>query len=78
MYSRVESSEYNGAMLYINGHQVQESQHWLYSGSGGGQVRSTSGREVNLEVSQGDKIKLRAHVMDGYYEHINYCVEYVP
>ena len=77
MYSWVDSGEFNYAYLLINGgQQVYESRHGTSSETG--IVRSTSGREVIREFSQGNTIELRAYRMEGVYYHINYCAEYNP
>ena len=85
MLSRVESGDTNRAYLHINGDWVEESEHITYSGWGA--VYSTGGREVTREFSQGDNIELKADTMDvsrhpgwmdGYYNNIVFCAEYVP
>ena len=76
MYSQVGSKDENRAYLYINDGAVAESGHRTFSETG--MVRSTGGREVTREVSQGDKIELRATLMEGYYYGINFCAEYIP
>ena len=74
--SSVESMEYNRAMLYINGGAVYESQHRTFSESG--LVRSTGGLELTREFSQGLNIELMAVSVDGRYDEINFCFEYIP
>ena len=76
LYSHVYSGEGNTARLFINGVEVDESEHFTYSETG--MVWSTGGREMTREVSQGDNIELRTTRMSGYYGNINYCAEYVP
>ena len=76
MWSKVKSGEWNSALLYINNKGVEESRHGTSSENG--LVRSTGGREIKREFSQGDNIELRAPKMDGEYWYIHYCAEYVP
>ena len=67
---------YNYAYLWLNGHQMSETEHRTYSSSG--TVRSIGGRLVTLEASAGNYIELRAAKTNGIFNRINYCVEYVP
>ena len=76
MESVVDSGEINVVSLFHNGNEVYWSRHTTYSKTG--LVESTSGREVTLEVSQGDNIELRALFMEGSYILVNICAEYVP
>ena len=76
MYSRVESGDYNVAYIYLNGNMLVSSGHDTYTDSGA--VISTSGRELTMEVSQGDNIKLRTTHMGDEYYYINFCAQYVP
>ena len=74
--SSVDSGDGNFAYLYINGNQLSETLHETYSESGG--VSSTGGREVTLEAIAGDKIEIKATIMEGIYRRILYCAEYIP
>ena len=76
MYSRVDSGDSNYCFLYLNGEQLTETYHWTSSETG--LVRSTGGRVVTVEASAGDRIEIRATVMDGFYISILYCAEYIP
>ena len=75
MYSQVYTEEWNAAWLYHNGHVVQESVH--YTSSGYYRVRSTSGRQLIMEASAGDSISLRTTGVDGDFEHILMCFEFI-
>ena len=66
----------NRAYLYINGNQLDETEHYTYSDNME-QENFTGGREVTLEASAGDKIEISADAMDGYYGEILYCAEYI-
>jgi len=76
MESAVESEDRNIAYLFLNGHMLDETRHYTISTSG--RVSSTSGLVVTLEASAGDTISLRTTVLDGWYNYINFCVEYLP
>ena len=76
MWSRVEIQKENAAYLYINGKQQLGTEHTTYSASG--VVYSTGGRVVTLEASAGDKIEIKATIMEGIYRRILYCAEYIP
>ena len=75
LQSRVDSGEQNIAYLFINGDQLDETEHKTYSGSDF--VRFTSGRVVTLEVSVGDKIEIRTTRMENWYYKIMFCAEYI-
>ena len=67
----------NEAYIRLNGHFVPESRHYTYSDLG--EVDSTGGREVILEVSAGDIISLwSGYSLNGYFERIMTCFEYKP
>lgn len=76
MESVVNSYRGNSAMLYNNGDMVRGSEHNTSSESG--VVRSTGGRELIMELSQGENIDLRTYQMDGKYYHVNFCAAYIP
>ena len=76
MYSRVYSEEWNHAYIFHNGAAMRETVH--YTSSGYYFVRSTSGRQVIMEASAGDSITLRTTGVDGDYEHILLCFEFIP
>ena len=75
MESYVDSGESNYAFLSLNGDQQYETSH--YTGSDGGNVRSTGGRVDTLEISAGDQIDVRTSGVGGTYYHILYCAEYI-
>ena len=76
MWSYVNTGLFNDCYLYLNGQKLLETTHETFSASG--QVHSTGGRVVTVEVSAGDKIEVRATRMDGSYYYILYCAEYIP
>ena len=67
----------NRAYLYINGNQLDETEHYTYSDNME-QENFTGGREVTLEASAGDTIYLRTTEMESLYVNIYYCAEYIP
>ena len=73
--SRVDSGDHNYCYLTLNGIHPET---WHHTSSGTGWVYSTGGRVVTVEASAGDKIEIRATVMDGNYFYILYCAEYIP
>ena len=75
MYSRVESGDKNWAYLFINGVPREETDHYTFSERG--VVRFTSGRVVTLEFRAGDRIEIRTTKLDGHYDDIIYCAEYI-
>ena len=75
LYSYLGSGQANHAYLYLNNYQLDETKHDTYSYRGG---TSTGGRVMNLEVSAGDRIEVRAVKMEGHYRYILYCAEYIP
>ena len=74
--SSVHIKEGNTAWLFLNGNQLDETEHNTYSNSG--TVSSTGGRVVTLEASAGDTIEIRATQMDRYYVNIYFCAEFIP
>ena len=74
--SWVNSGNFNEAFLYINGDLVRESAHSTISETG--QVRSTGGRQVTWEASQGDNIEYRTTYMTGNFNAFICCAEYLP
>ena len=76
MRSLVDGGDDNSCYLYLNGEQLDETEHDTYSKTD--VVGSTGGRVVTVEASAGDKIEIRATVMDGNYFYILYCAEYIP
>ena len=79
MFSRVYSGDSNQSYLYINGNRLDVSLHKTTSDDGEGrQVETTSGRMVTLEASAGDKIEVRAYIMDNDYYQIIFCAEFIP
>ena len=76
MYSYVDSGDSNYCYLYLNGDQLDETQHKTYTSSG--QVGSTGGRVVTLEAIGGDQIEIKTTRMDRSYWQIIFCGEYIP
>ena len=74
LYSYLGSGQANHAYLYLNNYQLDETKHDTYSYRGG---TSTGGRVVNLEVSAGDRIYLRATRMDAGYYDVIFCAEFI-
>ena len=74
--SQVYSGNDNWAYLYINGDRLDETKHVTYSDSG--EVISTGGRVWTLEASAGDRIEIRTTYMEGIYNEILYCAEFIP
>ena len=66
----------NWAHLSLNGEEVPQSLHHTYTE--GDMVGSTGGREVTIELNQGDNIEVRATSLDGMYLDIIFCAEYIP
>ena len=76
MGSATNRAKANHAYLFINGNeQVDESHYHTYSEST--RIISTGGREVTIKAFQGNTIELRATDMNGSYNNIFYCAEYV-
>ena len=73
--SSVHIKEGNTAWLFLNGNQLDETEHNAYSTSG--TVSSTGGRVVTLEASAGDQIEIRVTAMDGSFKNIYVCAEYI-
>ena len=76
MYSRMESKDDNICYLSINDEALDETRHYTYSESG--VALSTGGRVVTLEANAGDQIEIRTAKMEGRYNYINFCAEYIP
>ena len=76
MNSLVNGGDRNYAYLSINGDLLYKT--WHETSSDVGWVSSTGGRVVTLEASAGDKIEVTANYMQGSYNNILYCVEYIP
>ena len=62
--------------LYVNGILRQDTLFIVYSTDG--EVHSTGGREITLQVNSGDEINLRSLDTSGQYAYINFCAVYVP
>ena len=76
-YSVVESGDDNNTVIYLNGRNLGASSvHHTYTSTG--MVNTTSGRVVILRASAGDTIELRTGTMEGHYNDISFCVEYIP
>ena len=69
--------EENIVWVYVNDKAVPESLHKSYY-SNSGEVTYTGGREVILDVDEGDTISLRTTTMQGTFWEILMCLEYQP
>ena len=75
LYSYLGSHAANYAFLYLNGTQLEETRHDTYNQVG--QVVTTGGRSLILEVSAGDNITLGTSDMYGVYFRIHFCADYI-
>ena len=75
--SMMNSGEEKLLWVYINSEPVAESLHKSYN-SNDGQVTYTGGRDIILDVSEGDNISLRTTKMQGNFWEISMCLEYQP
>ena len=72
----VTSGYENIASIYFNGNRLWETYHQTYSGLY--KQISTGGRQTFLEASAGSTIYLNLNKVDGNWQHISFCVEYIP
>ena len=64
MRSYQSSGEYNYAWLYINGEQIEESEHVTYYSGSEGWVGSLGSRSLYMRLEAGDTISLRTGLIE--------------
>ena len=80
LWDWVNTGDQNYCYFHINGQALYELRHntYTYSSTATGVVHSSGGRVVTVDARAGDKIEIRATVMDFRYFNIMYCAEYIP
>ena len=78
MNSRTGFNKSNVVSLYINANELYETASLTYANGESDVVESSGGRVVIVEASAGDKIEVRTNIMDGIYNKIMLCVEFIP
>ena len=75
LMSHVGTKETNYVLIYHNQQRIEETLHDTHSGYKG--VSSTGGRELVTRAERGDTFHLGTWGMDGYYNNIITCFEFV-
>ena len=80
LQSKMVDHKENIVWVYVNEKAVTESLHKSYfsNSHNSGEVTYTGGREIILDVDEGDTISLRTTTMQGNFWEILMCLEYQP
>ncbi len=77
--SLVHSGEVNRVFVHLNDKKLWRTEHHTTSTyKSDGRVSSTGGRDWTFDASVGDTFYLKATNMDGKFEFINFCAQFIP
>ena len=79
--SVTQRGQVNRVFVYFNDEKLWKTEHHTtieMDANSNGLVRSSGGREWNLDASAGDTIDLRATSMGGMFWYMNFCIQFIP